>query len=144
MVADWIWIPALLAWAIALWLVPGRRRKEVRAISIGLIVAGVVILVIRRVAGSYLVDHLTDSESIRPAVDAFWAILSDGLAEAAWVGVVVGVIGALGTWLTGEGGRAVATRTHRRARGSRAPAPPGRCSRPCSFWSSGPCLSSGS
>ena len=109
-VANWIWIPALLAWAAALWLVPGRRRKEVRAISIGLIVAGVAILVIRRVAGSYLVDNLTDSESIRPAVDAFWTILSDGLAEAAWVGVVVGVIGALGTWLTGEGERAVATR----------------------------------
>ena len=109
-VADWIWIPALLAWAIALWLVPGRRRKEIRAISIGLIVAGVVILIIRRVAGSYLVDHLTASESVRPAVDAFWTILSDGLAEAAWVGVVVGVIGTLGTWLTGEGGRAVATR----------------------------------
>ena len=109
-VANWIWIPALLAWAAALWLVPGRRRKEVRAISIGLIVAGVAILVIRRVAGSYLVDNLTDSESIRPAVDAFWTILSDGLAEAAWVGVVVGVIGALGTWLTGEGERAVAAR----------------------------------
>ena len=89
---------------------PGRRRREVRAISIGLIVAGVAILVIRRVAGSYLVDNLTDSESIRPAVDAFWTILSDGLAEAAWVGVVVGVIGALGTWLTGGGQRAVAAR----------------------------------
>ena len=108
--ANWIWIPALLAWAAALWLVPGRRRREVRAISIGLIVAGVAILVIRRVAGSYLVDNLTDSESIRPAVDAFWTILSDGLAEAAWVGVVVGVIGALGTWLTGGGQRAVAAR----------------------------------
>ena len=55
--ANWIWIPALLAFAAALWLVPGRRRKEVRAISIGLIVAGVAILVIRRVAGSYLVGQ---------------------------------------------------------------------------------------
>ena len=109
-VANWIWIPALLAWAAALWLVPGRRRKEVRAISIGLIVAGVAILIIRRVAGSYLVDHLTASESVRPAVDAFWTILSDGLAEAAWALLVVGVIGAVGTWLTGEGERAVATR----------------------------------
>ena len=65
---------------------------------------------IRRVAGSYLVDNLTDSDSVRPAVSAFWDILSDGLAEAAWVVVVVGVIGTLGTWLTGEGARAVAAR----------------------------------
>ncbi len=50
-VANWIWIPALLAW---------RRRSgscpaggaEVRAISIGFVVAGVAMLVIRRVAGS--------------------------------------------------------------------------------------------
>lgn len=109
-VADWIWIPALLAWAAALWLVPGRRRKEVRAIAIGWIVAGVALLVIRRVAGSYLVDNLTASDSVRPAVSAFWTILSDGLAEAAWVVVFIGVIGTLGAWLTGEGRRAVSTR----------------------------------
>ncbi len=109
-VADWIWVPALLAWALALWLVPGRRRKEIRAIAIGLIVGGVAILVIRRLAGSYLVDHLTQSDSVRPAVSAFWSILSDGLAEAAWVVVLLGVIGSIGAWLTGEGSRAVAAR----------------------------------
>jgi len=109
-VASWIWIPALLAWAAALWLVPGRRRKEVRAIAIGLIAAGVAILVIRRLAGSYLVDNLTASDSVRPAVSAFWTILSDGLAAAAWVVVVIGVIGTLGAWLTGDGRRAVAAR----------------------------------
>ena len=46
-IANWIWIPTLLVWAAALWLVPGRRRKEVRAIAIGWIVAGVLLLVIR-------------------------------------------------------------------------------------------------
>jgi hypothetical protein len=105
-VATWIWIPALGAWALALWLVPGRRRRELRAIGIGLIVAGVALLVIRSLAGSYLVENLTESESVRPAVAAFWSILSDGLAEGAWVGIVVGVIAALGAWLTGGGGRA--------------------------------------
>ena len=105
-VANWIWIPAILAWAIALWLVPGRRRREVRAIGIGLIIAGIALLVIRRLAGSYLVDNLAQSDSVRPAVSAFWRILSDGLAEAAWVVVVVGVIAALGAWITGGGTRA--------------------------------------
>jgi hypothetical protein len=105
-VANWIWVPAILCWAIALWLVPGRRRREVRAIGIGLIVAGIALLVIRRLAGSYLVDNLSQSDSVRPAVTAFWNILSDGLAEAAWVVVVIGVIAALGAWLTGGGTRA--------------------------------------
>ena len=85
---------------------PGRRRREVRAIGIGLIVAGIALLVIRSLAGSYLVDNLSDSDSVRPAVARSGTILSDGLAEAAWVVVVVGVIGALGAWITGEGARA--------------------------------------
>jgi hypothetical protein len=105
-VANWIWIPAILCWAIALWLVPNRRRREVRAIGIGLIVAGIALLVIRRLAGSYLVDNLSQSDSVRPAVTAFWNILSDGLAEGAWVVVVLGVIASLGAWLTGGGTRA--------------------------------------
>jgi hypothetical protein len=109
-VADWIWIPALLAWAVALWLVAGRRRKELRAIAIGWIVAGVALLVIRRLAGSYLVDNLTDSDSVRPALSAFWGILSDGLRDAAWVVVIVGILGTLGAWITGEGSRAVGAR----------------------------------
>jgi hypothetical protein len=109
-VADWIWVFAFLAFALAIWLVPGRRRLEVRAIAVGLIVAGVAVLVLRRLAGSYLVENLVESESVKPAVSAFWDILSDGLAEGAWVGIVVGAIGAAGLWLTGGGRRAVAAR----------------------------------
>jgi hypothetical protein len=109
-IANWIWIPTLLVWAAALWLVPGRRRKEVRAIAIGWIVAGVLLLVIRNVAGSYLVENLTQSDSVRPAVKAFWTILSDGLAQAAWAVVVIGIVATLGAWITGEGRRAVSVR----------------------------------
>lgn len=109
-VADWVWVPAFLAFALALWLVPGRRRLELRAIAVGLIAAGIAVLVLRRVAGAYLVENLVESESVKPAVDAFWSILSDGLAEGAWVGVVVGAIAAAGLWLMGDGRRAVASR----------------------------------
>ncbi len=105
-VADWIWIGVLACWAVALWLVPGRRRRELRAIAIGVIVAGVALLVIRSLAGSYLVDHLVESDTVRPSVAAFWSILSQSLADGAWVGIVVGVIAAVGAWLTGEGARA--------------------------------------
>lgn len=105
-VANWIWIPALGAWALAIWLVPGRRRREVRAIGIGLIVAGIALLVIRGVAGSYLVENLAQSESVQPAVSAFWRILSDGFASDAWAVIVVGVVAALGAWITGGGTRA--------------------------------------
>jgi plasmid stabilization system protein ParE len=105
-VANWIWIGVLACWAVALWLVPGRRRRELRAIAIGVIVAGVALLVIRSLAGSYLVDHLVKSDTVRPSVAAFWSILSQSLADGAWVGIVIGVIAAVGAWVTGEGTRA--------------------------------------
>ena len=99
-----------LLWAIAIWLVGGRRRKEVRAIAVGIILAGILVLVVRRVAGTYLVDNLTSSESVRPSLSAFWSILSHGLAEAAWSVIAIGVVAANGVWLTGEGARAGAAR----------------------------------
>ena len=79
-------------------------------VAVAFIVGGIAILVIRRVAGGYLVDNLTASDTVRPAVRAFWTILSDGLAAAAWVVILLGVIGTLGAWLTGEGARAVSAR----------------------------------
>jgi hypothetical protein len=109
-VADWIWVLAIVCWAIALWLVPGYRRFEVRAIGIGLIAAGLVLLLIRRLAGDYIVDNVVVTESVEPAVNEMWEILTDGLAAAAWAAVWVGVLAALGAWLTGAGRRAVAAR----------------------------------
>ena len=109
-VANWIWVLAIAAWAAALWLVPGRRRREVRSIGIGLIVAGAALLVIRSFAGSYIVDNVVVTESVRPAASEVWRILTDGLAASAWVAVWVGVLGSVGAWLTGPGRRATALR----------------------------------
>ena len=87
------------------------------------------LLVIRKVAGGYLVENLTESDSVRPAVNAFWTILSDGLAQAAWVVVVIGMVGTLGAWITGEG---AAQSRCGAASGRRSPTPasPGLSSRP--------------
>ena len=58
-VADWLWLIALLLAAAAVWVAKGRRRIELRAIAIAVIVVGVLELLVRRVAGGYLVDKLT-------------------------------------------------------------------------------------
>ena len=93
-VANWIWIPALLAWAVALWLVPGRRRKEVRAIGIGLIVAGVALLVIRRSPARTSSTTSPSSDSVAPGGRRF---LDDPLRRprrgAHGSSSVIGVIG---------------------------------------------------
>lgn len=109
-VANWIWIPALAAWIAAFLLVKGRRRQELRAIGIGLAVAGTAVLVIRALAGGYFVDHVVKTDSVRPAAEEAWRIITDGLAQSAWGVVVLGVLAALGAWVAGPGRHATTFR----------------------------------
>jgi Short C-terminal domain len=108
--ADWIWVLALAAAAAAIWLVPGRRRIEVRANAIGLVIAGFLVLVVRALAGRYFVDRLVVSDSVRPAVASAYNILTDLLSGAGWTAIIGGVVALAGVWLTGARSRAVATR----------------------------------
>ena len=50
-VANLIVIVVVLIFALAIWIAPDRRRA-VRACAIGLVVAGLVLVFIRRVAGT--------------------------------------------------------------------------------------------
>jgi hypothetical protein len=108
--ADWIWVLALAAAAVAVWLARGRRRTEVRALAIGVLIAGLLILIVRTMIGRYLVDHLVESGSVRPAVVGAYAILTDLLRGAGWSAVIIAAIAFFGLWLSGPKPRSVATR----------------------------------
>jgi hypothetical protein len=101
-VADWMWIVALAFAALAIWLARGRRRVELRALAIGLVLVGLLMLVVRRFAGDYLVDQLAKDDAVKPAVHAAWSILTQVLADRAWVWIILGVITLVGVWFVGE------------------------------------------
>ena len=105
-VADWMWLVALAVAALAVWLARGRRRIELRALAIGVLVVGLLMLVVRRAAGAYLVDHLAKDDSVKPAVRDAWSILTQVLADRAWVWITLGVVTLLGVWFVGETARA--------------------------------------
>ncbi len=65
LVADWLWVVFIGAWALAIWLHRGGRRIEVRAIASGLVIVGLALLALRAVAGSVIVDSLAAAESVR-------------------------------------------------------------------------------
>ncbi len=50
-VADWMWLIALAVAALAIWLARGRRRIELRALAIGVLAVGILMLTVRRAAG---------------------------------------------------------------------------------------------
>ena len=109
-VADWLWVLVLLAWAGAVYLAPS-RRLEVRAIAISITVLGLLVLLARRVVGNYVVDELSTSTADDDAIHRAWDIITRLLADAGWAAIAIGVLAWLGAWLVGPGARATAARS---------------------------------
>ena len=109
-VANWMWLVALAVAALAIWLARGRRRIELRALAIGVLLVGLLMLAVRRVAGGYLVDQLAKDDSVKPAVRDAWSILTQVLADRAWVWITLGVVTLVGVWFVGETDRAAQAR----------------------------------
>lgn len=101
-VGNFFWIVPFALIAAAIWLARGRRRRILRQSAIGVMIAGFLVLVIRKLAGGYITDHLVKSESVRPAVRNAWGIITQLLADGAWTAIFVGAIALLGVWLAGE------------------------------------------
>ncbi len=102
---SWILIfAALAAYAGAIWLAKGRRRETLRIIACAFIFVGILLLVIRRVAESYIVNALTSGVSLRDAADATWLIGTSLLAKVAWGLIIYGVIALIGVVLAGPSG----------------------------------------
>ncbi len=98
--AAWLWVVAFAVAALAIWLARGRRRLEIRALGIGMLVVGVLLLFTRRTVGTYLVEELT-SDATQPAGWNAWRIVTQALADRALVWIAVGVLVLVGTWLVG-------------------------------------------
>jgi hypothetical protein len=109
-VALYLPFVVLALWGIALWLAHGRRRAVLRTIGIGLIAVGLLVLVVRSLGGSYVVDDLVRSDSVRPAAQNAWSIITDLLADGAKTVLFLGLIAVFAVWLSGPSRSAKATR----------------------------------
>ena len=106
----WLWIVPILLWAAALWLARGRRRAILRMIAFTSILAGLIVLVARRVAGSIVVDELAPTESVREAAGDAWDILTSLLRDGGLTLLGLGVIILVAVWIAGPSKRATDSR----------------------------------
>lgn len=108
-VSSLIVILVVLIFALAVWIAPDRRRA-IRACAIGLIVAGLVLIFVRRVFGSQLLDKIVADDSVRPAAHRIWWIATNSLGLAIASILFVGLVALLGAWIAGPGARATSLR----------------------------------
>ena len=108
---SWLWVVPLLLFGAALALASGRRRAILRSIGIATIVTGLLVLAVRKLAGSYTVDALVPSASAETAAGNAWDILTRQLADGGWTLIGLGVVLLAAVWVSGVGRSAAAART---------------------------------
>jgi Short C-terminal domain len=99
-------IVVLILWlafsAAAVVVAVGRRREAVRAIGIGLIAAGALALLTRTLAGNAIVNALSSTAAVEPAIRDVWSIGTSLVIEAAQSCIAYGAVIVLAAWLAGR------------------------------------------
>jgi hypothetical protein len=101
---------ALLLFALCVYLYTGRRRHALFVVGIDLVIAGLIVLIARNVAGDQIVNALASTEAARPAADATWSIGTRLLSDIGQSIIIVGLAVMLAASLAGERRPAVAFR----------------------------------
>jgi hypothetical protein len=106
------WVSAALLLVLlvaAVWVGPDKAHAILGA-GVALVVAGLLILVVRRAGGHYVVDQLAAAGANQDTAQAVWRIATSLLRSIAGAVVVVGVLCVFSGWLAGATSWAVATR----------------------------------
>lgn len=108
-----VWVLAVLAlglYALAIYLAKSWRREALRATGLAFIGVGVLVLVLRAVAGSVVVGSLASNEAAKPAVGSVWSIGTSALKAIGVSLITYGVVAVIGAWLAGRTSAATETR----------------------------------
>ena len=103
-------IGTLLLFLLAAYLARGRRWVVVFGYGIGLIVAGIAALALRKVGGQLLVDSLASTPSAKPAATDAFNIASSLLSSIAQTSIVTGVLFVIASFLDSPNATAMRVR----------------------------------
>jgi len=85
----------------AMWIARGRRRTFLMAAGVSVLTVGLLILVVRRYAGDYLVNALTTGTDPKDAINAAWAIGTQLLRNVGINAVIYGLGIMFAAWIAG-------------------------------------------
>ena len=96
-------------YAVAVYLARN-HRKVLLGVGISVLVVGLLVLVVRRFAGNYLVDALNNNPDTKGAVSATWAIGTELLRNTGLNAVIYGIVIIFAAWIAGPSGPAAWSR----------------------------------
>lgn len=99
-ISIWLAIAVFALYAVAIYLARGIRRQTIRNIGWGLLIIGIIVVLIRRVMGNYLVDQLSSPGYERSTHNA-WLIGTSILGEIGRATILYGLFIVLGAMLAG-------------------------------------------
>jgi hypothetical protein len=91
----------LALYAVAAWIARGRRRTFLMAAGVSVLTVGLIVLVVRRFAGDYLVNALVSNPDEKKPVRAAWAIGTQLLRNVGINALVYGIAIMFAAWLAG-------------------------------------------
>jgi hypothetical protein len=92
---------ALIFFALSVYLSEGRRRRVLFIVGVDGVIAGLLVLIARNVAGHQIVNSIVSTDSVRPSVQAAWSIGTSMLSDIAQSTIVIGLAVMLGASLAG-------------------------------------------
>jgi hypothetical protein len=99
----------LALYALAIYLAHGERRETLRNIGFAIVLIGLIVLVVRRVASNEVVDTLTSPQGEDAGRQA-WLIASELLSQLGWAEVLYGAIVVAGAIFAGPTAAATSVR----------------------------------
>ena len=105
----WLLVLVLAMYALAVYLARGARRTVLRNIGWAFVIVGLVVLIVRRVAGNYALDALA-SPAYRGTIHDVWLIGTSILGEIGTATIIYGLVTVAGAALAGPTRVAVALR----------------------------------
>jgi hypothetical protein len=103
-------IVTVALYALALYLARGYRRRVLMWVGLSLVLAGVIVLIARKIAQGQIVPSITTDASIEPAANDAYSVATSLLVQVAGAAIIIGIPVILAAWFAGPARWAVAGR----------------------------------
>ena len=108
--ALWLTILVFALYTLAVFLARGHRRRTLMWVGWSLVLAGLVVLVGRKIGQGQIVSAITTDASIEPAANDSYSVATSLLVQVASASIIIGIPVILAAWFAGPARWAIAGR----------------------------------